>query len=139
MLIGKAARLAGVNIQTLRYYERVGLIKKPPRQPSGYRDYSDDTVKVVRLIKWSQRLGFSLAEVRSLLSILDRHERNGAVRALARAKVRDLAARIDALRAMSQALESVMSCTCRGNCPILRSVMDGHQPFPMTQLEARRR
>ena len=69
MWISEAAEQAGVNVQTLRYYERRGLLPKPPRQTSGYREFPDDAVRVVRFIKRAQELGFSLNEVEELLRL----------------------------------------------------------------------
>ena len=67
--VGQLAKEAGVNIQTIHYYERRGLIPEPPRQPSGYRDYSPDFVARIRFIKKAQELGFSLAEIAELLDL----------------------------------------------------------------------
>ncbi|MBD3335931.1 MAG: MerR family transcriptional regulator [Candidatus Eisenbacteria bacterium] len=69
LTIGEVARMAGVNVQTVRYYERRHLVPHPPRRSSGYRAYPLDTVLRIRAIKRAQDLGFSLEEVRSLLSL----------------------------------------------------------------------
>lgn len=69
MKTGQVARQSGVNIQTLRYYERRGLLQAPPRRPSGYREYTSSAVGVVRFVKRAQELGFSLDEVESLLDL----------------------------------------------------------------------
>src|SRR5260370_3188665 len=69
MRTGEVARQTGVNIHTLRYYERRGLLPEPPRRDSGYRLYDDGAVKVVHFIKRAQSLGFSLNEVESLLEL----------------------------------------------------------------------
>src|SRR5262249_493433 len=69
MRIGTAAEQAGVNVQTLRYYERRGLLPRPPRRESGYREFPDEAVGVVRFIKRAQDLGFSLEEVEELLKL----------------------------------------------------------------------
>jgi len=63
------ASQAGVNVQTLRYYERRGLLPAPARRESGYREYPSDAVRVVRFVKRAQELGFSLAEVETLLDL----------------------------------------------------------------------
>jgi DNA-binding transcriptional MerR regulator len=67
MLIGEVAAQAGVNVQTIRFDERRGLLKKPRRLPSGYRDYPAEVVKVVRFIKRTQKQGFTLEEIERLL------------------------------------------------------------------------
>ena len=63
MRIGEVARQAGVNVQTLRYYERRGLLREPARRSSGYREYPPHTVRLIRFIKRAQELGFTLAEI----------------------------------------------------------------------------
>jgi DNA-binding transcriptional MerR regulator len=68
MLIGQVAAAAAVNVQTLRYYERVGLLPRPARRASGYRTYTRDTVQRVRFIKRAQELGFTLGEIADLLA-----------------------------------------------------------------------
>src|SRR5215470_13006837 len=67
--IGKLAELANVNVQTLRFYERRGILPKPVRRPSGYREYPSETVGLVRLIKHVQGLGFSLKEIKGFLAL----------------------------------------------------------------------
>lgn len=64
---GEVAARAGVNIQTLRYYERRGIIQEPTRRASGYREYPQDAVRVIRFINWAQDLGFTLTEIEELL------------------------------------------------------------------------
>ncbi len=123
MLITKAARQAGVNSQTLRYYERRGLLPKPPRRGSGYRDYAPDAVRIVRFIKRAQELGFSLDEIEELVRLrgvrrADRHR----VRALAERKIVDIDARIAHLQSMREALAQLVA-SCHGGgkaeCPII--------------------
>jgi DNA-binding transcriptional MerR regulator len=60
MRTGQVAKLAGVNVETLRFYEREGILPEPPRRVSGYREYPDETVDLIRFIKRAQELGFSL-------------------------------------------------------------------------------
>jgi hypothetical protein len=70
MRIGAAAEQAGVNVQTLRYYERRGLLPRPPRRTSGYREFPDEAVRVVRFVKRAQDLGFTLDESESKLGLI---------------------------------------------------------------------
>jgi DNA-binding transcriptional MerR regulator len=65
--IGQVARRAGVGVETIRFYERVGLLEEPPRRASGYRVYSEQVIKCIRFIKRAQQLGFSLKEITELL------------------------------------------------------------------------
>ena len=91
MWIGEAAEQAGVNIQTLRYYERRGLLPKAPRRASGYREFPDDAVRVVRFIKRAQDLGFSLDEVEEFLRLRRQSARNrGRIRGVAEGKIRQI-------------------------------------------------
>jgi DNA-binding transcriptional MerR regulator len=70
MRIGEVAAKAGVNIQTIRFYERHGLIKPPRRFPSGYRDYPAGTVRIITFIKRNQKVGFTLKEISSMLKAM---------------------------------------------------------------------
>lgn len=69
MTIGQVAKAAGVGVETVRFYERVGLIPDPPRRPSGYREYPPDAVHRIEFIKRAKALGFTLAEIGELLSL----------------------------------------------------------------------
>jgi len=127
MKIGEVADRGGVNLQTIRYYEREGLLPQPPRLPSGYRVYTQPTVRRVRFIKRAQELGFTLSEIRELLSLRLDHERDRSeVRAIAEAKVSDIAEKIRTLTAMKEALVRLTEhCSGHGpasECPILESL-----------------
>ena len=121
--IGEVAAKADVNVQTLRYYERRGLLAEPERTPSGYRLYPSETVQVVRFIKRAQELGFSLAEVDQLLQLrVDRVLSCDDVQALAEAKIDTIEEKIHQLSALRSALEVlVRSCESGEDreCPIL--------------------
>lgn len=122
--IGEVAAQADVNVQTLRYYERRGLLAEPERTPSGYRLYPSETVQVVRFIKRAQELGFSLAEVDQLLQLrVDRVSSCEDVQALAEAKIDSIEGKMRQLSALKSALEVlVQSCESGGEdreCPIL--------------------
>ena len=114
----EAAAAASVNIETLRYYERRGLIPKPPRTASNYRSYPEDTVRQVRFIKGAQALGFALEEIRELLSLRTRPASScRAVRERASAKVTAIDERIDSLKAMRSALRELVE-HCSGDMPM---------------------
>lgn len=88
MRIGDVATRAGVNTQTLRYYERRGILGGPKRSASGYREYPTDTVRLVRFIKRAQELGFTLTEIEELITLRQTTpKRRGKVRELAAAKM----------------------------------------------------
>ena len=131
--IGEVAQQAEVNVQTLRYYERRGLLAAPEREASGFRRYPADTVRLVRFIKRAQELGFTLNEIEELATLRQSRSRNRSrVRQLAGDKVRDIEEKIRQLRAMRKALGVlVQSCDCEGQrleCPIIEALDD-----PLTQ------
>lgn len=125
--IGTVADRAAVNVETLRYYERRGLIPKPPRTAANYRVYPPDTVRRVRFVKHAQDLGFSLKEVRELLSLRAAPKTRCAdVRQRAEAKMRAIDEKLRSLRAMRRALSGLVA-ECSGDgpvtaCPILESL-----------------
>ncbi|MCZ2156462.1 MAG: heavy metal-responsive transcriptional regulator [Bryobacterales bacterium] len=124
MTIGKVAERAGVNIDTLRYYEREDVIGKPSRNGSNYRLYPEDTIRQVRFVKRAQELGFSLTEIKELLELrLKRNANCADVRDQALAKVDALNDKIRTLQAMRRALVKLANeCSIDGpvgECPIL--------------------
>lgn len=115
---GKLAKLAGVNIETIRYYERRGLIPKPPRKGSGYRQYSPKTTKQIQFIKHAQELGFSLKEIQELLSLrLDSQTPCSEVRKRTEKKITDIEEKIKALKKMKGVLAK-LTRACSGHSPI---------------------
>ena len=127
LTIGRVASDAGVNVQTVRYYERRGLIPKPPRSRSGYRQYDSESVARLRFIKRAQELGFSLREIRELLALRIRHAAACvSVEAKTREKISLVDQKIRELQSMKQGLERlVVSCQAReptGDCPILETL-----------------
>ena len=125
--IGEVAERGGVNLQTIRYYEREKLLPAPPRRPSGYRMFPEQTVHRVRFIKRAQELGFSLAEIRDLLSIqIDPKKECSDVKRLAKAKMADIDEKIRTLEAMKRVLGGLTKlCPGQGpssECPILESI-----------------
>ncbi|MDR3639548.1 MAG: MerR family DNA-binding protein [Isosphaeraceae bacterium] len=121
---GALAKAAGVNVETLRFYERKGLLPKPPRKPSGYREYPTEDVQRVRFIKRAQELGFSLVEIKELLALWVRPGTMPAeVKVHAEEKLADIRRRIASLRVMEEALKKLTdACSGQGpmsECPIL--------------------
>lgn len=124
MKTGELAQQAEVNVETLRFYERKGLLPEPPRRNSGYREYPPESVQRLRFIKRAQELGFSLAEIKELLTLrVTRGTTCGQVREQAQEKVAEVQKKISDLRAIEEALAKlVKSCSARGTtsrCPIL--------------------
>lgn len=127
LTIGKLAKKARVNIETIRYYERRGLIPMPPRTYSGYRQYSQKTVKRLEFIKRAKELGFSLREIDDLLSLrLDPATPCSEVKTRAEAKIDQIEEKIISLRKMEEALvELTKACSGQGpiiECPIVEAL-----------------
>ncbi len=124
LTIGQAARGAGVGVETVRFYERQGLLKEPTRADSGYRQYAEDVVARLRFIRRAKELGFSLKEIKELLALrVDPDTTCAEVRKRAEQKISDVEAKIQALQNMKKALTK-LSKTCSGRgptseCPIL--------------------
>jgi MerR family copper efflux transcriptional regulator len=118
LTIGQVAKSACVNVETVRYYERRGLLPEPPRRSSGYRSYAPDAVRRIRFIRHAQQLGFSLQEVSDLLRLrVDPETSCRVVRHRADAKIVDIERKIEDLQSMRQALMTLAE-TCRGDGPI---------------------
>lgn len=127
MRIGEVAANVGCNIQTLRYYERRGLLAAPDRTRSGYREYPSEIIRLIRFIKRAQDLGFTLDEVQELLRLRDRQgKRRGEVRIIAEAKMRDIETKLARLQAMHRALNDLVESCARDagrlSCPILEAL-----------------
>ena len=125
--IGKLSRMAGVGIDTVRYYERNGLLAPSTRLASGYRRYGDLELARLRFIRRAQKLGFTLKEISSLLNLSAR--RNVAqVKRAAQAKLEDVDARIADLQRVRDGLALLVeACPGHGRaseCPILRALAD---------------
>jgi DNA-binding transcriptional MerR regulator len=129
MRSSEVASRAGVNVQTLRYYERRGILPEPKRSGSGYRAYDDQAVRTVRFVKCAQQLGFSLGEIDALLELAAGGPRNcDTARAMAVGKVEQLEAKIASLAAMRDSLRQLVA-TCdrrpgKRECPLLEAIED---------------
>ncbi len=129
MTIGSLAKRAGVGVETVRFYERRGLLKKPPRPGIGYRAYPEEAVERIRFIRHAQSLGFTLEETAALLALrVSPGAKCAAVRARAAAKLADVEERIGKLQQIRGALEKlVAACPGRGavtTCTILEALDD---------------
>jgi Hg(II)-responsive transcriptional regulator len=125
--IGQVAAGASVNVETVRYYERTGMLAAPTRTSTGYRQYDVEAVRRIRFIKHAQALGFSLREIRDLLALRVRH--GGACQAIERKTRAKIALVDDKLRELTRlrgTLEGlVASCEARkttADCPVLESL-----------------
>jgi len=129
MKIGELAKRADVPIDTVRYYEREGLIPPPIRRASGYRDYVDADVDRLRFMRRAKGLGFTLHEIRELLSLTAMSgDDMAALNAQTQAKLRDVEERIHSLTRIREALKSLVTA-CPGHgaldrCPILAALSE---------------
>lgn len=127
MRSSEVATKAQVNVQTLRYYERRGLLAEPQRTSSGYRVYTPDAVQVVRFVKRAQQLGFTLDDIEDLLHLADGGPDScQEAKAMARSRIADLQRRIEELAGMRDALARLVD-TCdqprrKRDCPILHDI-----------------
>ena len=127
LTISQLAKRARVNVETVRYYERRGLIPEPPRREFGYRQYPEDAVARILFIKRAKELGFSLKEILELFSLrVDPNTTCGDVKKRAEDKIADIEEKIETLRTMKNALTKLMH-QCKGEgptseCPILESL-----------------
>ncbi len=126
--IGEAARAAGVHIQTMRYYERRGLLPRPHRSGGNYRVYGDSAVRRVRAIKRAQQLGFTLDEVGELDRIRGGEIGSDPLATLVPAKLREIDDKLRDLRRVKRALLGVIeACNCGGDvsrCDVLDGLGD---------------
>ena len=127
MRTSDVAKRAGVNVQTLRYYERRGLLEEPPRSPSGYRSYPAGAIEVVRFVKRAQQLGFTLNEIEELLHLADGGPDNcDAARRVAEERLADLEAKIADLLRIRDSLDSLVTTCSRPRqereCPLLDAI-----------------
>ena len=131
LTIGKLANAAGVGIDTVRFYERAGLLNRPQRTASGYRLYAGSDVARLRFIRRAKGLGFSLEEIAELLRLNDGGGRRAAVRALAGQRLAEIEQKLSELSRMRNTLRHLI-LHCRGDgplagCPIIDAVLLGEQ------------
>lgn len=141
MRIGDAARLAGVGVETIRFYERKGLIPQPGKpQHGGYRRYPNDTIQAIRFIRQAQDLGFSLKEISGLLDIRDDPDGDCEdVQRRARQKLTEVDYKIAQLQKIGGALRGIItSCPSRGGldgCTIMAALGSPKDTSPETRVQ----
>ena len=125
LTIGRLADEAGVNVETIRYYQRRGLMAEPDKPMSGHRRYDSDATKRVRFIKRAQVLGFTLDEIASLLA-LEEARACAETRDLAAHKLQVIEGKLADLKAMRKALTALLhqcdSEASKGGCPIIHAL-----------------
>lgn len=131
MKVGELAKKAGINLETMRYYERIGLMPKPNRKESGYRYYDETDLARVRFIVRSKELGFTLKETKELLSMrIDSDTKCEDVKDLAQRKITDIQMRIKDLESIASHLQSLVNQCTDGQmsleeCPIVNALDQG--------------
>jgi MerR family transcriptional regulator, mercuric resistance operon regulatory protein len=133
---GALAARTGCNIETIRYYEKIGLLPPPPRSAGGHRLYGRDLVKRLNFVRRSRDLGFTLDEIRELLHLVDGGTYTcGEVEQLARDHVREIRRKIADLRTLQRVLKT-MAAQCSGgavpDCPIIDALFDLDRLSPAT-------
>lgn len=123
MKIGEVARISGTGIETIRFYEREGLLLEPERRPSGYRQYDEATVERLNYIRQAKELGFTLAEIKELLELSFAHSNCEHIRQRAEGKITDIESKIRSLQQMKRSLRKIVE-RCRakdstGDCPLV--------------------
>ena len=128
MQIGQLAQRAGVAIDTVRYYERNGILPQPERQASGYRHYGEDDVARLSFVRRAKALGFTLAEIRELLALSGRRADMAGLKTAATGKLADVEHKIEDLTRIRDGLQAlVASCPGHGpldRCPILAALAE---------------
>ena len=130
---GKLATATGCNIETIRYYENIGLLPQPDRTAAGYRRYDEEHLRRLRFIQRAKALGFSSAQIHSLLELTDSdgHHTRADVKSLTEAHIDEISARIRDLQKIKRRLSQISSF-CDGSdesaqtCPIIESLFDQH-------------
>ena len=124
--IGKASEQSGVNIETIRYYERIGIVPKPGRSAAGRRLYSREEIAILRFVKRCRNLGFPISIIQMFLSLTEQDDRScGEVKALAENHLDEINAKIENLTRLREALLS-LSANCDDGtaaCPMLDALM----------------
>ncbi len=129
LAIGALSRRIGCPIETIRYYERIGLLPRPARTAAGYRMYGEDTVRRLAFVLRARALGFSLPEVRALLGLAEGREPScAAVRDLAAAHLAEVRRKIDDLRRLGRILSDMVEACAEGrlpDCPLIETLYRG--------------
>jgi MerR family mercuric resistance operon transcriptional regulator len=138
---GRLAARTGCNLETIRYYEQVGLLPSPPRSRGGHRLYGEDLVKRLTFIRRTRDLGFSIEEIRGLLRLVDGRKYTCAeVETLAAEHVREIRRKIADLEKLMGVLESMASECSRGKvpeCPIIDALFDPQTQLPLQSAPSR--
>jgi Hg(II)-responsive transcriptional regulator len=132
LTIGQVARQSNVGVETIRFYERQGLIPPPPRRSSGYRSYTQEVIQRIRFIRRAKELGFTLPEIGELLALRDSNGACHDVRPLLQRKQIEVKEKLQALDKINASLERLLGqCAATPNedaCPLF-AVIEGEEPL----------
>lgn len=142
--IGELAKRAKVGVETIRFYERQGLLSEPDRRPSGYRQYEESVVARLEFIRKSKDLGFTLAEIKDLLGLwFDAQTRCEHVRQRAERKIVDIEDKLQTLQNMKRSLRKMIrQCEARdavGECPLWMGLAENRTKAGADQLTSHKR
>ncbi len=130
---GALASKTGCNIETIRYYEQIGMLPQPPRSEGGHRLYGQNLIKRLNFVLRSRDLGFTLEEIRELLRMVDgRNYTCAQVDGLAQKHLQDIRRKIAALKRLKSTLETMTAQCSRGQipeCPIIDALFDARMPL----------
>jgi MerR family mercuric resistance operon transcriptional regulator len=131
MTVGQVARQTGVGVETVRFYEKNGLLQEPTRRASGYREYDEETVNTLRFIQRAKEVGFTLSEIKELLSLRSCSDQPcDDVRSRAEAKIAEIEQKVAVLLRMKEVLGRLTSSCCEphdaSRCPLLET-LDGRE------------
>ena len=136
MTIGPLSKQTGCNIETIRYYERIGIMPPPPRTEGGHRLYREEHLKRLTFIRRSRELGFTLKDVRNLLSLVDGDDFTcDEVKTMTLEHAGDVRRKIADLRKMERVLKDMVSQCDRGDvpdCPVIDALFQAKAPRPPT-------
>jgi len=126
--IGEISRLTGVHIETIRYYERIGILPKPDRTSGGNRQYNFDQLKRLSFVRRSRHLGFSLDEIRALLAMVDRHDFTcGEVHGMTVSHLANIKRKLADLKRLERSLRQMAAECSKGDvpeCPIIDTLFE---------------
>ena len=127
--IGDLARRTGLTVKAIRFYSDRGILPPSDRSPAGYRQYPEDAVRRVRLVRALRSLGFRVRELRSLAEVLDRRFPRAAMRTRLRAKRDEVDARLRELAHARKLLDALQACRCGGDCALVARFLDAGSPI----------
>jgi len=122
--IGKAAKVAGVTVDTIRFYQRLGLIKSTGRSAGGYRLFDEEQIRDLTFVRHAQALGFSLTEIKELVALRQKHHSCSEVQSMLKLKLGDIREKIDSLSQLEEELRNALR-DCNRELRLKREIKHG--------------